>query len=116
VSGLITSTLQLCAAFVKMGLITIWVALSEPIVRLAKVSPLVLSRSVTLALATKPVPVMVNGCALSEPTGDAGLTPVMVGAGDDVWKYKAVVNNDSPELFPAATFQRYCLPAVRLAI
>ena len=77
--GLITSTLQVCAAVVKMGLITIWVALNELIGRLANTSPVVRSRSVTVAPDTKLLPLMVKGCALLEPVTGFGLTLLIVG-------------------------------------
>jgi len=33
-----------------------------------------------------------------------------------VWKYSGVVNDEQPALLHAATFQRYCPPALRLAV
>jgi hypothetical protein len=33
-----------------------------------------------------------------------------------VWKYKTVVKLEHPALLQALTFQRYCLPALRLAL
>ena len=48
-SGLITSTVHVAAAVVKFGLITSWVDENELTERLGKVSPVLVSRSVTFA-------------------------------------------------------------------
>jgi hypothetical protein len=46
------------------------------------------------------------------PVGLAGIVTA-----EGVWKYRAgVVKDDWPAEFPAATFQRYTLPAVKLAV
>ena len=38
------------------------------------------------------------------------------GVGAGVWKYRAEVKLEQPVLLQAATFQRYGLPALRLAV
>ncbi len=85
---MITSTDQLWAAVVKMGLITIWVLDCELIVRLGKIWLAVRSRNVTVAPDWKLVPLMVKGCALSDPVTGLGLTLVIVGVtvGAITWK------------------------------
>lgn len=88
-SGLITSTLHSAAAVEKVGLITILVEEKEEMERLAKISPVRLSRSVTLQPVWKFDPVIVNACALLDPVTGLGETEEMVGDGaeaDGVWK------------------------------
>ena len=62
-------------------MITIWLELNELEVRFAKTVPVVTSLSVMFAPLTKLLPLIVNGCALSDPTGDVGLTPKIAGVG-----------------------------------
>ena len=76
---MITSTDQLCAAVVKVGLMTIWVLLKELAVRFGKICPAVRSLRVTLAPLTKLFPLIVNGCGLLDPVTGLGLTLLIVG-------------------------------------
>jgi hypothetical protein len=76
---LITSTDQVCAAVVKLALITICVLPNEFADRLAKVCPAVRSRRVIFAPATKLLPLIVNGCELFDPVTGLGLTLLIEG-------------------------------------
>src|SRR2546428_14103287 len=57
---------------------------------------------------------MVGPGLLSEPgLGLAGVAGTLTAPG--VWKYNTVVKPEQPALLHASTFQRYGLPALRLA-
>src|SRR5205085_612758 len=74
-----TSADQVCAGNVKLGMMTACVAVCELMGRLAKVCPAVLSFPTRRSSDLKPLPLMVNGCALSEPVTGFGLTLPITG-------------------------------------
>jgi hypothetical protein len=61
------------------------------------------------------VPDIVGPGLVGEPgLGFKGVAGMLTGVG--VWKYSGVVKLEQPAVLQAATFQRYCLPALRLAV
>src|SRR4051812_28585791 len=90
--GFITSTLQLCAAVVKIGLMTILLPAKELIGRFANVCPAVRSRRVTVHPLRNALPLMVNGCADAEPVTGFGATLDT----DGTMSFPCTLNPNSP--------------------
>src|SRR5258708_3747783 len=93
-----TSTDQVCAAVVKMGLTTIWLPLNELIARLVTTCPCVLSRNVTVSPDTTPLPLMKNGCGLADPVTGLGDTELIAGP--------ATLNENTLEVPPSGLLTR----------
>src|SRR5262249_25737222 len=93
-----TSTHPVWAGVVKLGLMTIWLLVNEPMLRLGNTCPWVLSRRVTVSPASKPLPLMVKGCAVLEPVTGLGETEEMDGP--------ATLKEKTLEVPPSGLFTR----------